>query len=69
MPDKSMIGAKLKKLRTAQHLTQEELAKRVGVTTSLISMYESGERVPSDPVKVMLAKELKRSVAFIFFKD
>lgn len=38
----------LKKLRTSAGMTQEELAKRLGVSRSTIGMYESGSRKP-DP--------------------
>ena len=35
-----MIGNRIKKLRTQKQITQEELGKIVGVTTSMIGMYE-----------------------------
>ena len=38
----------LKQLRTSAGMTQEELAKRLGVSRSTIGMYESGSRKP-DP--------------------
>ncbi len=36
-----------KKLREMKHLSQEEVAKGLGVAKSTISMYERGERLPS----------------------
>lgn len=37
----------LKKLRTDNNLTQEQLAKSVDIATSTIAMYENGSRLPS----------------------
>ena len=36
----------LKYFRTKKHLSQSELAKKIGVSTSTISMYEIGKREP-----------------------
>lgn len=41
------FGEKLKILRTARGLTQQQLATRIGITKSVISAYESSMRSPS----------------------
>lgn len=41
------FGEILRKLRNERHLTQVQLAKRVGVSDSTIALYETGERLPS----------------------
>lgn len=41
------FGEKLKALRKAQHLTQEELASRCGIAKQNISRYEKSSRQPS----------------------
>lgn len=41
------ISAKLKELRLVKDLTQAELAKLLGVSSSAVAMYERGEREPS----------------------
>lgn len=61
------IGERLQKLRGSR--TQKEVAEAVGVTPMAISLYESGERVPRDEIKVRLANYYKRTVNFIFFSD
>jgi len=38
------LGARIRKLRKAQGLTQEELADRLGVTQALIASYETARR-------------------------
>lgn len=46
---------RLKQLRREQELTQQELAKKLGVSFSSISMYERGEREPSFEMLEMIA--------------
>ena len=41
----------LRSLRVREGLTQEELAKKMGIARSTIGMYENGERVP--PLKIL----------------
>ena len=45
------MGNVLRSLRIREDLTQEELAKKVGIARSNIGMYENGERVP--PLKIL----------------
>ena len=40
------IGEKIKKRRMEMHMTQKELASRVGTTKAAISHYEVGSRIP-----------------------
>lgn len=49
--------------------TREDVAKAVGISVSALAMYEQGERVPRDDIKVRLANYYKRSVGNIFFID
>ena len=57
----------LAELRKSKGSTMREVAEAIGVSHSAIAMYERGERVPKDDVKVRLANYYKRSVASIFF--
>jgi len=63
--DKKEIAERLKELRGDR--TQQEVAQAVGVTTMAISLYESGERIPRDEIKVRLAAYYKRTVEYIFY--
>lgn len=58
-------GEKLKTLRGAK--TQQEAADGIGITKSALAMYERGERVPRDEVKVRIADYYGVSVLFLFF--
>lgn len=49
------FGDKLKALRTSQKLTQQQLADRIGVSKSVVSYYESGDRYPSYDVLIGVA--------------
>lgn len=50
-----MFSDKLKALRTAKKLSQKELAGIIGVTKSVVSFYESGDRFPSYDVLVKIS--------------
>lgn len=49
------FGDKLKSLRTAQKMTQQQLGECIGVAKSIVSYYESGDRYPSYDVLVRIA--------------
>lgn len=68
MPNANDIGQRIKVLRASKGMSQQELAEKVGTTTSAIGNYESGFRVPKDSIKAKIAKALEASVEFIFFQ-
>lgn len=41
------MSLQIKQLRKKYHITQTELARKIGVSASTIAMYEIGEREPS----------------------
>lgn len=45
---------------------REDVAKAVGVSVSAIAMYENGERIPRDDIKIKLANYFEKSVQEIF---
>ena len=61
------IGERLLKLRGDR--SREDVAKAVGVSTSAMSMYENGERIPRDGIKINLANYYEKSVQEIFFDE
>jgi putative transcriptional regulator len=57
----------LRRLRfEAGEMTQEELARRVGVTRQTIIAIESGRYAPSLPLGIRLARVFGRSVEGVF---
>ena len=61
------FGKILRSLRADK--TQEEIAKDIGITKSSWAMYERGERIPRDEVKVLIAQYFGVPVQDIFFKQ
>ncbi len=61
------IGKRLAELRGQK--TQEQVAKAVGISVSALSMYECGDRIPRDHIKIALANYYKKSVQSIFFDN
>ena len=50
------IGENIKKLRTTKNMTQEDLAKRLGVTKATISSYENFMRMPTYDGLIRIAR-------------
>lgn len=59
------LAENIKKLRIQKHLTQSELGKRVGVTTSTVASYETQERLPSIAVLIKLSAEFNVSIEYL----
>lgn len=60
------FGERLRRLRTAEGLTQAELGRRIGRTVTAISKYESGAMKPTLDVAVDLAFEFRVSLDELF---
>lgn len=54
-----MDGEKLRKLRDARHLSQNDLARQAGISRSYIAEIERGERRPRMLVANAIAKSLR----------
>lgn len=61
----SILSERLKMLREELSLTQSQLAQQLGIATSSISQYESGDRIPSDDIKIKLVKFFDVSLDFL----
>ena len=67
--DTKAIGKKLEELRRAKGITQAEVAEAIGISAMAVSLYENGERIPRDEVKIRIADFFKTSVSSIFFDE
>lgn len=67
MPDRVKVGQRLKALRGSR--TLEDVASALEVSAMAVSLWERGERMPNDTMKVKIANFYKKSVMAIFFKD
>lgn len=55
------INTRIKRLRIALHLTQDELASRLHIKRSTIANYENGRNIPIDAVKALIYREFSIS--------
>ncbi len=65
MKSKKEIGDLLRHLRGKK--SRKEVADALDISLSALSMYELGERMPRDEIKVRIANYYKKSVKYIFF--
>lgn len=65
--DAGKIGKRIKDLRLQRELTSEELAKALGISASAINMYECGQRVPRDEIKITMAEFFGCTIEDLFY--
>lgn len=65
----SGVGARLRRERLRQQIGLRELARRVGVSPSLISQIETGKSQPSVSTLMAIVSELRLSLNEIVFAD
>ena len=63
------LPEKLKLLRKQYGLSQREAASRLGISTSVISAYENGERTPSTENLLALSYLYKCSTDYLLGKE
>lgn len=63
--DAIKIGNTLRILRGER--TQNMVSNDIGISISALAMYERGERIPRDEIKIKLANYYGKSVQEIFF--
>lgn len=61
------MRASLRKARISKGLTQQELAKKIGLSRSALSNIELGRHTPQLSIAKKLAKELDASIEELFF--
>ena len=67
--DEIRLGNRLKVARAEKNISQEELAKLVGVTRQTISSIETGQYCPSALLAFLLSRQLKKRVDELFFLE
>jgi putative transcriptional regulator len=63
--DRRKIGRKLVQLRGNK--TREEVAADLKISCSALGMYEQGNRIPRDEIKIRIASYYNKTVQEIFF--
>ena len=64
--DRTKISKNLIALRGEK--SREEVAFSIGISASALSMYEAGQRIPRDEIKLKLAEYYGVDVQSIFFE-
>ena len=59
------FGNTLKILRLRENLTQSQLAKKLGLSKSVVSAYENGVRMPSYYVLIRISKVFNVSTDYL----
>ena len=67
MMDASRIGAQIKSLRESQNKSQKVVADDLGISMSALCMYEIGNSIPRDEIKIRIAESFGVPVESIFF--
>ena len=65
--NRETIAKKLTALRGDR--SPQEVANAVGISVSALWMYENGERVPRDEIKMKLAEHYNTKVEDLFFSE
>lgn len=63
--DAKKIGNKLIELRS--DVSREKVANDLGISISALAMYEQGNRIPRDEIKIKIAQYYNKTVQEIFF--
>ena len=63
------LGSQIKRYRNELHLSQEELAEKIGISTTHMSHIETGSTKLSLPVLVELAKSLNVKTDSLLFNQ
>ena len=67
--EKSFAGNKLKQLRQQMGWSQADLADRIGVSGSVVSMYESGLRAPARDTLLKIGKAFNISMDELLYSS
>lgn len=63
-----VIGEKIKNLREKNNISRENFANAVEISQSALSMYENGQRIPRDEVKLRIARFFNTSIEELFLQ-
>lgn len=63
------FSLRLKQLRLDKHMTQAQVAERIGVTASMVSSYETDIRLPSFEVMIRIADLFGVTVDYLLCRE
>lgn len=65
--DAKKIGQRLVELRGEK--SQSKVANDIEISVSALSMYENGERIPRDNIKIRISQYYNKPIYDIFFAE
>jgi transcriptional regulator with XRE-family HTH domain len=65
----NVIAKRIKEIRTLRGLNQTELAKKLGIKSSMVSHYETGRYIPSVENLKKIAEILDISIDHLLFEE
>lgn len=69
MTRSEIVGANIAKYRNALGMNQIDFAQSIGRSQTMISLYESGQRLPSTKILAQIAKVLGVPFGNLFFSE
>jgi transcriptional regulator with XRE-family HTH domain len=63
------VGERIKTIRKSKHMTQKDLAYKIGVAANSIARYEEGRRQVSVSILERIANVLDNDICFFFGKE
>ncbi|BBO73123.1 transcriptional regulator [Desulfosarcina widdelii] len=66
MEIKQLLGARIKEIRKKRHLTQEQLAEKVGINPKYVSSIERGKENPTLDTFIKIAESLEVGIGDLF---
>ena len=63
--DRTAFGERIAMLRIAKGLSQNQLSQMLGVKRSVVSYYESGDRLPSFDVLIEMSRVFNVSIDYL----
>lgn len=67
--DRAIFGKRIRSLRENRKLSREDLADLCHISLSHMRQIETGERLPSVPVLIILCNQLKVSPSYLFQEE
>lgn len=61
----SIFGERLRSLRISNHMTQHELAQKLGISASAVGMYEQGRRQPDNRLLSLICSVFNSSTDYL----
>ena len=63
------FGIRLTELMAERGMSQADLCRQTGLASSMISLYCTGQRIPSVPVAAQIAKAMNTTIDYLAYSD